>query len=265
MTISKSQNKLLKSQSVNLISKLNQNISNEKTNNINTSTKNSLNADLSSQNINIKKNKKEIDEEKILTKEIIFEKLKIVEIYTIKICYYSCMGLILILLIYSLIKLYEAFIYFNEAQSLFDDYSIVTFEYSMIINYFNNMKLLMINQPMGNEDFMRGMQNRVEEQFKKSEKVKQKSIKNYPKINKLFTKLNNEENPDEILNALCLDDFFCALMFNSEYNIVKKGIDFGLKSIAQEIYNLFKDFLVLKNNIKEIEDANKYLITDTFI
>ena len=82
------------------------------------------------------------------------------------------------------------------------------------------MKLLMINQPMGDEDFMRGMQNRVEEQFKKSEKVKQKSIKNYPKINKLFTKLNNEENPDEILNALCLDDFFCALMFNSEYNIV---------------------------------------------
>ena len=195
---------------------------------------------------------------------MIFEKLKIVEINTIKFCSFSCIGLILVLFIYSMIKLYEAYIHFSKAQSLFDDYSIVTFEYSMIMNYFNNMNLLMINQKMGNEDFMEGMQNRVEAQFKKSEKVKQKSIKNYPKINKLFSSLNNEEDSEEIRLALCKENLLCNDIFNSKYNMVKKGIDFGLKTAAQEIYNIFKDYLSLKNNITKLNDVKKYFMTEDF-
>ena len=92
-------------------------------------------------------------------------------------------------------KLMQTYKNFSNSQNLFDDYSIVTFEYSMILNYFNNFNLLLINQQMGRESLMRGMQARVENQFKKSDEVKEKSIKNYPQLSKLFNALNNQEDP----------------------------------------------------------------------
>ena len=265
MTNSKSQIKLLNTLSVGLMTKLNQNETNEKSNR-NISTKNSINNDNSTQNIknnNIKK--QEIDEENSLTREKIFEKLKIIEINTIKFCSYSCIGLIIILLVYSVIKLYQANEYFGKAKNLFEDYRIVTYEYSMIMNYFNNLEILLVNQPLGREDILNDMQKKVEEQFKKSEEVKKKSIKNYPIINKLFEDLNDEKNPDKILELLCQKQQTCLNIFDSDYNVVKKGVDVGLKSLAQEVNNFYKDFTLLKDKIKEIEDVKRYFINEDFI
>ena len=267
LTVTKSQNKLINSISVNLVSKLNQNVANDKTSNINVSTKNTLNGDSSTQNINTLNlnDKNDIDEENILTKEMIFEKLKIININTIKFFTYSCFALIFILFIYSIIKLMETYVYIDKSKNLFIDYSIVTFEYSMIMNYFNNLNLLYVNQKMGREDILQLMQSRVEAQFKKSEEVKKKSIKNYPKISKLFDSLNVADDGDLIKDTLCEDNALCQNIFFSKYNVVIKGIDVGLKTIAQEIYNMFKDFLLLKENIKELDDIKTYLINEDFI
>ena len=261
LTITKSQNKLLNTPSINIISKLNQNV--EK-NNINISTKNGLTADSSSHNINIP-NKKEIDDENTLTKEMIFERLNIIEINIIKILKYTCILLSLILLGYMIIKLTQTYQKFNNAKNIFNDYSIVTFEYSMLMNYFNNFNLLLINQPLGREDFMRTMQQRVENQFKASEEVKKKSIKNYPRVSDLFDILNNENEPDKIREILCEDNQVCIEVFNSDYNIVKKGIDIGLKSIAQQIYSLFDEYNMVKNRINNIEFIKQHFITKDYL
>ena len=264
LTISKSQNKLLNPSSVNLISKLNQNqnIPTDKSN-INISTKNGLNNNTLTQNINkIKGN--ELDEENPLSIDKIFEKLKISETNTIKFFIYSNVCLILILLIYSVIKLFETFQYFDKAKELFNDYSIVTFEYSMIINYFNNLNIILINQPMGYEDLLENMQNRVEEQFKKSEEVKKKSLKNYPTITKILDILNSAEDTYRIKDLLCKGEQVCMTIFDSKYNVVIKGIDVGLKTVAQEVYNDFSDYKLLKNDIKELSDVQKYFIKEEF-
>ena len=263
LTISKSQNKLINSLSVNLISKLNQNITPEKPN-INVSTKNNLNGDVSTQNLNTKIKNNELDEENSLTIDKIFEKLKILEINTVRFFTYLCICLILVLLIYSFIKLFEAFEYFKKTNSLFVDYSIVTFEYSLIMNYFNNLNILLINRPIGRMDFMADMQNRVEEQFKKSEEVKKKSLKNYPKVSKLFEILNNQNNDKQIKEILCKEDQYCIQIFDSDYNMAKKGIDVGLKTIAQEIYNTFRDFEQLKDEIYSLEDIKNNFMTENF-
>ena len=265
LTITKSQNKLINTLSVNLISKLNQNTTPDKTN-TNTSTKNGLTADSSSQNI-IKTNnkKKEIEEENILTKEMIFEKLNIFEVNTVKFFNYACIILPLILLVYMIVKLLQTYSNFSNAQTLFDDYSIVTFEYCMIMNYFNNFNLLLINQPMGRESYMRGMQARVEGQFKKSEEVKKKSIKKYPKVSQLFDSLNNADKPEEIRETLCGDYDVCLIVFDSEYNIVKKGVDIGIKSIAQQIYGMLDDYFVIKNQLTNTTIIKDYFITKEFL
>ena len=250
---------------MNLISKLNQNTTPDKTI-TNTSTKNGLTADSSSQNI-IKTNnkKKEIEEENILTKEMIFEKLNIFEVNTVKFFNYACIILPLILLVYMIVKLLQTYSNFSNAQTLFDDYSIVTFEYCMIMNYFNNFNLLLINQPMGRESYMRGMQARVEGQFKKSEEVKKKSIKKYPKVSQLFDSLNNADKPEEIRETLCGDYDVCLIVFDSEYNIVKKGVDIGIKSIAQQIYGMLDDYFVIKNQLTNTTIIKDYFITKEFL
>ena len=279
LTMSKSQNKLINTLSVNLVSKLNQNIAQQEKSNINISTKNNLNGDVSTQNLNTKiKNNlnggvsthnlntkiknNELDEENSLTIDKIFEKLKIFEIGTVKFFTYSCIGLILILLVYSFIKLLETFEYFEKANGLFVDYSIVTFEYSMIMNYFNNLNILLVNQPMGRIEYMENMQNRVEEQFKKSEEVKKKSLKNYPKITKIFDILNSAEDTYRIKDLLCQEEQACMVIFDSKYNVVQKGIDVGLKTVSQEVYNDFCDYKLLKNDIKELSDVQKYFIKE---
>ena len=115
------------------------------------------------------------------------------------------------------------------------------------------------------EDLLTEMQSKVEEQFKKSEEVKKKSMKNYPKINRIFTDLNSRNNSDLIKDILCKDQKLCNVVFDTEYNIVKKGIDIGLKTVAQEIYNFYKDFTVLREEIKELNDIKKYFINDDYI
>ena len=232
--------------------------------NINISTKNGLGIDASTQNLNTKIKNNEIDEENSLTIDKIFEKLKIFEITSIKFFTYSCICLVLILFVYSFIKLLETFQYFDKSNSLFVDYSIVTFEYSMIMNYFNNLNILFINQPMGRIDYMTDMQNRVETQFKKSEEVKKKSLKNYPKINEIFEILNDQDDSDKIRELLCKEDTYCINIYNSKYNVVRKGIDVGLKSIAQVIYNDFGDFLQLREKLDSLENVKHYFMTEDF-
>ena len=195
---------------------------------------------------------------------MIYEKLKILEINIIKFYKYCCVFLVIILLVYLIIKLLQTYQNFNNSNELFIDYSIVTFEYSMILNYFNNFNLLLENQQLGREDVMRGMQKRVEEQFKQSEEVKQKSIKNYPTISKLFNELNNAENPNIIQQALCKDEIVCNEIFPSDNNIIKKGVDVGLKAIAQQIYNMFDDYLSLKNDLDTYEKIKKHFLNDDY-
>ena len=164
-----------------------------------------------------------------------------------------------------IVKLMQTYRNFSSSHDLFIDYSIVTFEYSMIINYFNNLNLLLINQQMGRESLMRGMQARVENQFKKSDEVKEKSIKNYPQLSKLFTALNNQDDPEGIKKALCGDDESCYSNFDSDFNLVKKGIDIGLKTISQVIYNMFDDYLELKSELYNINLIQERFITKEFV
>ena len=53
-------------------------------------------------------------------------------------------------------------------------------------------------------------------------------------------------------------------MFNSKYNIVKNGIDVGLKTAAQVIYNIFRDYLQLKTQIDSIEKIKTYFISEDY-
>ena len=166
--------------------------------------------------------------------------------------------------IYLLIKLFQTYQHFSNTKNLFADYSIVTFEYCMVKNYFNNLNLILINQPMGREDVLKGMQIRVEAQFKKSEEVKMKSLKNYGRVSEILEILNNQENPEKIREILCKENEQCLRIFDSKYNVFKKGINIGLKTIAQGMYNMFADFMTLKNELKSLDDVKKYFVNEEF-
>ena len=264
---SKTQNKLLNTNSVNIISKLNQNMNNlEK---LSRNNKLSYVQDSSLQNMSVSSTiankKKEDDEDLLLTADKVNEKLKIIGINIIKILLSVIVVIIFILLIYVFCKIIMTMQYLKKIQQMFVDYSIVTFEYSMIINYFNNLNLVLINQQMGREDVLNGMQVDVEAQFKKSEEVKKKSIANYPNVYRIFSELNTGDDEENLKNVLCKDDNYCLKIFNSKYNIVKNGIDVGLKTVAQIIYNIYKDYNQLKNKIINFDKIKEYFINDKYI
>jgi hypothetical protein len=162
-------------------------------------------------------------------------------------------------------KLYETYDYYGKSKNLFVDYSVVTLEYSIIINYFNRLNLILVNQPMGREDILLGMQNEVESQFKKSEEVKSNNIENYEIINTKLKELNNQNDTKKLSEALCRDSEVCFKIFDSKYNVLRKGVDVGLKTIAQEIYNMFDDYRQLKNEIKNLSDVDKYFMNENFM
>jgi len=171
----KTQNQLLNTNSVNLISKLNQNLNVMDKSNNSTSTKNSVIQDTSVQNINTTSIKKKDEEEvDLLTADKINEKLKIIDINSIKIFLRIIFIVVLILLVYAFSKIIVTMNYLKKTKQMFLDYSIVTFEYSMIINYFDNLNLILVNKDLGRADVLDGMQTEVEAQFKKSEEVKKK-------------------------------------------------------------------------------------------
>ena len=80
----------------------------------------------------------------------------------------------------------------------------------------------------------------------------------------MFSALNNADDIENLKKVLCADDNYCLNIFDSKYNIVKKGIDVGLKTVAQVIYNVYKDYSQLKDSITEIENLGKYFITDDY-
>ena len=261
----KTQNQLLNTNSVNLISKLNQNLNVVDKSNNSTSTKNSIIQDTSVQNINTNTIKKKDEEEvDLLTADKINEKLKIIDINSIKLFLRIIFIVVLILLVYAFSKIIVTMNYLKKTKQMFLDYSIVTFEYSMIINYFDNLNLILVNKDLGRTDVLDGMQTDVEAQFKKSEEVKMKSIAQYPNVYEMFSALNNADDIENLKKVLCEDDKYCLNIFDSKYNIVKKGIDVGLKTVAQVIYNVYKDYLQLKDSITEIENLGEYFITDDY-
>ena len=55
------------------------------------------------------------------------------------------------------------------------------------------------------------------------------------------------------------------IVFDSEFNLVKKGIDIGLKTIAQVIYNMFDDYLDLKNILNDTAIIKERFVTRDFV
>ncbi len=258
---SKTQGKLLTTNSVNIISKLNQNVYNSKSN----VSRNSIIHDSSIQHLSTNNNKKKEEEDNdILTSDKIDDKIKTIEISSINLHLWILFLIIVILLIYTIIKIIMTMNYIQKTKQVFLDYSIVTFEYSMIINYFNNLDLIFINQQFGREDVLDQMQTNIEEQFKNSEEVKKKSIAQYPHVYKVFSELNDGSDEEKLKKELCKTDASCLQIFNSNYNMAKNGIDVGLKTVSQIIYNTYKDFQALKDSINEI-DKVKVFMTDKFI
>ena len=258
---SKTQGKLLTTNSVNIISKLNQNIYNNKSN----VSRSSLIHDTSVQNLTIKHNiKKEEEDNDILTSDKIDDKLKTIKISSIKLNLWILFLIMVILLVYTVVKIIMTMNYIKKTKQVFLDYSIVTFEYSMIIDYFNNLDLILINQDFGREDVLNQMQTKIEALFKKSEEVKKKSIAQYPNVYKVFSVLNRGDDEEAIKKELCQKDDICNQIFDSNFNIAKNGIDVGLRTVSQIIYNTYRDFIVVKDSVHEINKVKDFM-TDNYL
>ena len=89
----------------------------------------------------------------------------------------------------------------------------------MILNYYNNLVLLLINKDLGEEYILAGMSKSKEEQNKKSDKIRSEYLKNYKNFYSLFAALNRKRNDINIINFednSCENDIYCRRVLNSK-------------------------------------------------
>ena len=258
---SKTNNKLINEQNVDLIAKLNQKMDKQKSVS-NMSSDNSLLSNLNMSSIPTNNNKKK-EETKLLTIETVIEKLQINDIKKIKIYFWVLLGIILLIIIYFFIKIVITTNYLANFSILFEVYYTVTYQFGKVINYFNNLQLLFINQKLGKESALSNLFNEVAIQTEKENKIKAKYLSKYKKAYDLFQALNRKQNDTTITifeDVLCETNQYCRKVLNSNYNLVNNGIDIALNAMIIIINNFFNDFLRLKNELISLQNISYYFI-----
>ena len=264
---SKSHNKLIVSSNVGkIIAKLNQ-----KNTNANGNTKNSLLSETFNSNNNLKKNiLKEITNntedinDDILTIEKILEKTTCKLINKIKRNIFVLIVILLIIFLYFITKLFISLQQINKLSQLFDDFGYIIQQYSMTYFYYNNFRLLIINQKLGNETIFYSMISELQKLSADSNEVKNNRLSHYPKTFEILSILNRDDKNltyEIYKKTLCDKNAVCKKLLDSEHNLFSDGIDIGINAFFHQIQNGFKDYSQIKNNITKIDDIK--IFTDS--
>ena len=167
----------------------------------------------------------------------------------------------IIFIIYYILKQVVSFLFVYNFHEIINDFKIITSQYDHIIRYWNHMKTLFIlpNTTI-EEDF-----DNIEQYFldinRKVNYIYKCRIKRYKRISYLYNNLLSSSLKKNIsIIDFCKEHKRCNEIKNSNSYLLLNGIESTINLYAKEISNYYKDFNVIKNNIKTKEDIIKNFI-----
>ena len=218
-------------------------------------------------NSNIVKNSL-ISKEKIYENEVndlILNKSKKSLILMIKI-YFIIMILILLFtsgfIYYKIVNILSFKTKFNQ---IFIDIPILTNRYSIIYQYFNAFRTLLIYPPgkikVLLENTMEHLNEYYEKENNKYNKILSSDLNNYVEIKELFQILKVSKNnyTNVLKEKICENQYSCTTYLDSSLNIFDSGVDFAYKACIIQMNNLFSEYKKLSNNT-DINEINSTLI-----
>ena len=90
-------------------------------------------------------------------------------------------------------------------------------------------------------------------------------INNYKRTSILYNNIFNPKDYTDLLKAdFCDGHEKCYKLINSTQNIMLNGLNSAISLYGKEIANYYKDYLKVKDILKDRDDIKKYFIKDTY-
>ena len=223
-----------------------------------------LSSNYSKQNIKDKNSIiEENDEDKDLIDDILLNKSNKPTILLIKIYTFIMIIMILIITIFSIYKIIYTINFNLKFEKFFTDFSIITNRYSILYNYFNVFRTLLIYPESEKKDQLNNTMENLNYYFEQQNKlfinVLSSNMDTYKEIIKLFDILTESKNnsTEIIKDNICMNNETCLKYLESPFSIFGSGVDFAYKMCMTNIHNLFLDYKKLVNytNINEINST----------
>jgi hypothetical protein len=181
-------------------------------------------------------------------------------ILLIKIYTFIMIIMILIITIFSIYKIIYTINFNLKFEKFFTDFSIITNRYSILYNYFNVFRTLLIYPESEKKDQLNNTMENLKYYFEQQNNlfinVLSSNMDTYKEIIKLFDILTESKNnsTEIIKDNICMNNETCLKYLESPFSIFGSGVDFTYKMCMTNIHNLFLDYKKLVNytNINEI-------------
>ena len=204
--------------------------------------------------------KTENEEIKVTIDKVLFH-TKIIMLNVLKILIIIFIIFTMIFLIFYIYKLAISILFINNFQNIINDFKVLTTQYNDVILYWNTIKTIFI---LPNATIYVNL-NETEEHFinlnSKVNNLSNLRIKRYKRISEIYDILLSSSLGQNISTFnFCLDNQRCKDIKNSRNYLLVNGLDSTVIIYGKEIYNYYKDFLLVKNNIKTSKDIiNNFL------
>ena len=208
--------------------------------------------------------KYENESKKITIEKVLFQtKIKILN--SIKILIIIFITFTIIFIIYYISKLVVSLLFIYNFHEIITDFKIITSQYNDIISYWNHMKTLFILPNTTIEENF----NDIEEYFldvnRKVNYIYKYRIKRYKRISYLYDNLLSPSlNKNISIIDFCMKHKRCNEIKNSKSYLLLNGIESTINLYAKEISNFYKDFIIIKYNIKTKGDIIKNFIDERY-
>ena len=198
-----------------------------------------------------------------LDKIIILSKILFIKI--IKIIMIIFVAFSIIFTVYYIIKIIFGFLIIIKIKMLFTDFKVMVSHYNEIVHYWNNIKTLVI---LPNSTIYVNL-SVIESYFEKKNtdvlNLINSRINNYKRTSILYNNIFNPKDYTDLLKAdFCDGHEKCYKLINSTQNIMLNGLNSAISLYGKEIANYYKDYLKVKDILKDRDDIKKYFIKDTY-
>jgi hypothetical protein len=206
----------------------------------------------------------EKEEIKVTIDNVLFQ-TKIIMLNVIKILIIIFIIFTMIFLIIYIYKLTLSILFIDNFKNIINDFKVLITQYNHVILYWNAIKTMFI---LPNATIYVNL-NETEEYFinlnSRVNYIYKFRIKRYKRMSELYDiLLSSSLGQNQSTFDFCLDHQRCIEVKNSRNFLLANGLESTVILYGKEIYNYYKDFLLIKNNIKTKEDIIKNFLGERY-
>ena len=233
-------------------------LNNSSFNKININNNNSGHAK-NEKNINVLESDSKLTIDKIL----LLSKISVIKMIKIIMIIFIIFGIIFI--VYYITKIILGFIIITKIGMLHHDFKTLCSQYNEVIHYWTSIKTLII---LPNKTTSLDLIN-AEIHFNKLNNevlnLLRTRVNNYKRIKSLYSIIYETKTSYDLLEAdFCGTHERCYDLLNSSNNVLLNGLNSAVSLYGKEIETYYRDYIKVKDIMKNKNDIKKYLIKESF-